>query len=168
MIHAMTIKGVQRPEDIYVFDVNTTRLDYLRSHYKVCASDDINAAIKDADAIILAVKPQNVVSVAGMLTEYPKDSQLIISIVAGCTIANLESLFKTSTIVRSMPNTPAMVLEGMTVWTATKTSPDHIVDLAKQLLNSIGEQIQVSDENYLDMATAVSGSGPAVSPNSFV
>ncbi len=61
-----------------------------------------------------------------------------------------------------MPNTPAMVLEGITVWTATKEVPLDMIHKVKTLLDSIGEQVEVHDEQYLDMATAVSGSGPAV------
>lgn len=61
----------------------------------------------------------------------------------------------------SMPNTPAMVFEGMTVWTATKDVPEDVLKKVRLLLDSIGEQVEVHDERYLDMATAVSGSGPA-------
>jgi len=60
-----------------------------------------------------------------------------------------------------MPNTPAMVLEGITVWTATQDTPESMITIARTLLGSIGEQVEVNDERYLDMATAVSGSGPA-------
>lgn len=88
---------------------------------------------------------------------------LLLSIVAGCTIDQLRTSFRTDKIVRSMPNTPAMVLEGITVWTATKETPDYLLDKARTLLGSIGEQVEVAEEAYLDMATAVSGSGPAVS-----
>lgn len=161
MIHAMTLKGVQNPNNIIVYDVNQTRLEYLKKQYNVNTTSNIDDTISGSDAIILAVKPQNVDSVSAMLTITPAPTQLLLSIVAGCTIENLKDRFKTNTIVRSMPNTPAMVLEGMTVWTATESTPANVVDMTRTLLNSIGEQIEVSDEKYLDMATAISGSGPA-------
>lgn len=63
-----------------------------------------------------------------------------------------------------MPNTPAMVLEGMTVWIASKDTPDAFKEQARTLLNALGDQIEVFEEHYIDMATAVSGSGPAVRP----
>lgn len=162
MIHALTVKGVQSPGNILVFDVHGTRLDYLRDKYGVSTTSIIQDTVENSDAIILAVKPQNVTTVASMLTTWkPDKNQLLLSIVAGCTLNNLESLFQSITIVRSMPNTPAMVLEGITVWTAAKSSSELTISLAKKILRSIGEEIEVSDENYLDMATAVSGSGPA-------
>ena len=163
MIHAMTVKGVQKSEDIIVFDVEHDRLEYLRSKYSVKIAKHIDETVMESQAIVLAVKPQNVDTVSEMLTVSPSNEQLLLSIVAGCTIDKLKSKFGTKTVVRSMPNTPAMVLEGMTVWTATHDSPKEVVDMARAFLSSIGDQIEVSDESYLDMATAVSGSGPAVS-----
>ena len=79
----------------------------------------------NADVTLLSVKPQNVDSIAAAITTAPKG--LILSIVAGCTIDHLKEVFKTNNIVRSMPNTPAMVMEAMTVWVATKETPAELV-----------------------------------------
>lgn len=108
------------------------------------------------------MKPQNVLSLAQSIAESASPpSGLILSIVAGLTLADIEKYFFTNRIIRSMPNTPAMVLEGITVWTPTIHTPAHMLEKARLLLSTFGEQIEVSDEGYLDMATAVSGSGPA-------
>lgn len=148
-------------EDITVYDVNASRLQYIRDEYKVKVSTNVDEAVKGATISILAVKPQNVDSVAQNLNE-PLPG-LLLSIVAGCTIDKLEKSFKTDKVVRSMPNTPAMVLEAITVWTATRETNEEMLNKTRALLGIIGEQVEVKDESYIDMATAVSGSGPAVS-----
>lgn len=104
-------------EDITVYDVNTQRLQFIQEEYNVKVSTSVDEAVKGASISILAVKPQNVDSVAQSLCE--PLSGLLLSIVAGCTIDKLEKSFKTDKVVRSMPNTPAMVLEAITVWTGT-------------------------------------------------
>ncbi len=90
----------------------------------------------------------------------------IVSIVAGVSMDSLKEAFKTDKIIRCMPNTPAVVMEAMTVWTAFKNCPPEIKKKAKVLMGSMGEELFVTDESYIDMATAISGSGPAVSLHS--
>jgi pyrroline-5-carboxylate reductase len=163
IINALSKSGAQSMSDVTVYDISDNRIDHLQKTYGVKACANIEDGMVDADVVFLSVKPQNVSSVAKSLAKPPKG--LLLSIVAGCTIDRLKAEFRTDKIVRSMPNTPAMVLEGMTVWTATKETPKEYVEKAKILLSSIGDQIEVKDESYIDMATAVSGSGPAVSGN---
>jgi pyrroline-5-carboxylate reductase len=159
LLGALHIKDIQHAQDIYVVDPHEKRLEFLQKKYHVNVTTNPNTGIKDAEIVILAVKPQNVSSLAASLTAAP--SGLLLSIVAGCTVAELRKSFQTSKVVRSMPNTPAMVLEGITVWLSTPETPAELVEKTKTLLNSLGDQIQVYDEHYVDMATAVSGSGPA-------
>lgn len=109
---------------------------------------------------LLAVKPQHVNMAGAALTE-PLSGWLL-SVVAGYSIESLQSVFKTPKVIRTMPNTPAIVLEGMTVWTAAPDCPADIMKTARSLLGSMGEELYVVDESYIDMATAISGSGPAV------
>jgi pyrroline-5-carboxylate reductase len=161
IINALSKNDTQRMTDVTVYDVSENRVEYLQKEYGIKGCDNIEEGIADADVVFLSVKPQNVSAVAKSLATPPKG--LLLSIVAGCTIDRLRTEFRTDRIVRSMPNTPAMVLEGMTVWTATKETPKDCVERARILLSSIGDQIEVKDETYIDMATAVSGSGPAVS-----
>ncbi|KAI9919454.1 hypothetical protein PsorP6_017467 [Peronosclerospora sorghi] len=115
-----------------------------------------SSAVKGADVILVAVKPQ-------VLDDALMDpAALIISVVAGRSIKQLQMLLgESSRIIRTMPNTPAMIGEGTTVWaqSAEVTSKQH--ELTKNILGSFGVEVFVDDENALDMATALSGSGPS-------
>eukprot|EP01038_Epipyxis_sp_PR26KG_P010256 gene10256-13793_t len=159
ILNALKIKGAQSMKDVWVYDVSEERLSFLSKSFGISCADSAQDCINNADLVLLAVKPQNVNSLALSLTNPP--TGLLLSIVAGLTIAEMREKFKTDKLIRSMPNTPAMVLEGITVWTPTNATPEDMLEKARRLLGSFGEQIEVSDENYLDMATAVSGSGPA-------
>ena len=159
ILFALNKKGTQNLKNVVVYDVHTERLEFLNKTYGVQTTQNIDDATDKADVVLLSVKPQHVELVAKQINQ--PISGLVLSIVAGYTIKDLRVHFRTSKIVRSMPNTPAMVLEAITVWTATDETPREEVRKARALLASIGEQIEVKDETYLDMATAVSGSGPA-------
>jgi len=90
-----------------------------------------------------------------------KANQLVLSIIAGVKTATISKGLDHKAIVRAMPNTPAQVGEGMSVWTATNDVTKEQKQSAKAILGAMGREIFVADENYIDMATAVSGSGPA-------
>lgn len=160
MLGALKYKGIQRMEDIYVYDINEDRQAYFKDKFGTHAVFSVKEAMDDADIILLAVKPQNLSSVYASIEEPPKG--LILSVVAGLTMEEIQANFRTSNIVRTMPNTPAMVMEGITVWIATTSTPSHMLDKVRILLESLGQQVEVHDESYLAMATAISGSGPAV------
>ena len=119
-------------------------------------------ALAGSSTIVLSCKPQNLAGVFRAASGHIGDESLVVSIIAGCTIDTLQAgLGARGTIVRSMPNTPAMVREGITAWTATAAITDEQRARTRALLGSFGEEIFVGDESYLDMATALSGSGPA-------
>lgn len=166
ILGALSTKGIQPADRISVFDVNEKRLTYLDGKFGVKTSRCAQTAVTDADIVIVAVKPQNVQALAANVTIPP--TGLLLSIVAGLTIDEIKKQFKTHNIIRSMPNTPAMIMEGITVWIHTLETPPDLVEKAKTLLNSFGDQIQVGEEQFLDMATAVSGSGPAVSSRAYL
>lgn len=161
ILNALHTQKIQKMADILVIDPNAARLGYLREKYLGLKVTEKYEKLKGSEIVILAVKPQHVAQVADSLNDDSMGGSLLLSIVAGATIDTLRSKFKTDRIVRSMPNTPAAIMEGITVWTATPQSPSELVEKASLVLNAMGEQINVSDELYLDMATAVSGSGPA-------
>ena len=118
-------------------------------------------AIKAADVVILAVKPQVMAQVLSPLREQFK-TQLIISIAAGVTISTLSRLLGGYTqIVRAMPNTPALIQAGATGLYAQTSVDRHARDLASHVLAAAGLVLWVEKENLLDAVTAVSGSGPA-------
>ena len=113
-----------------------------------------------ADLIILAVKPQNLTQVMeGMKHLSPE--QVVLSIVAGASLSSLCQGLSHSSVIRAMPNMPAQIGEGITVWTATTDVNQQWKELAQSIFGALGKEIYVSDEKYLDMATALSGSGPA-------
>ncbi len=160
ILNALTTKNIIPMQNVHVYDVNEDRLAYLKDKYKIVPCNSMNDCVSNSELIILAVKPQHVGIVAESLT-IPITNSVVISIAAGVEIKQLVNKFKTQLVIRTMPNTPAMVLEGITVWTATKETPPQLLEKAKALFNTFGDEIEVSDEAYLDMATAVSGSGPA-------
>ncbi len=90
-----------------------------------------------------------------------KEEQLVLSIAAGIGIAAIKKGLGHDAVVRVMPNTPAQVGEGMSVWTATSAVSNNHKDMAQTILRAMGKELHVPDEKYIDMATAVSGSGPA-------
>ena len=85
----------------------------------------------------------------------------MLSIVAGASIEKISRGLDHRMVVRSMPNTPAQIGEGITVWTAASEVSDEQMEMARQILGALGEEVFVEEENYLDMATALSGTGPA-------
>ena len=135
------------------------RLDLHRKYgIEVVAGN--SAAVHHADVVVIAVKPQRLTEVMKGLKGIPADA-LVISVVAGASLKKLTAGLKHKAVVRCMPNTPAQIGEGITVWTATSETSATQRELARQILAALGEEIYVDDESYLDMATALSGNGPA-------
>lgn len=161
IIASLIIHKLVRPEDISVADINSERQIYLKQKYGLFATDsNLEAAVR-GEAVLLAVKPQQLDEVAQELKGSLKNDQFIISIIAGKKLSVLRQGLGHELIVRAMPNTPAQIGRGMTVWTATEpTSAEHRT-YAETLLSTMGRAIYTPNEAVLDMATAVSGSGPA-------
>ncbi len=161
VLAAMLNKRLATSGDISVKGRSRSRLDYLKGKYGVDVTGDYLEAVKNKDVIILSTKPYDVNEVMNGLSGQVKPEQLILSIMAGITIKTLSEGLKHSAIVRVMPNTPAQVGEGMSVWTATTDVTEQQKAYTGSILGAIGREIYVDDEKYLDMVTAVSGSGPA-------
>jgi pyrroline-5-carboxylate reductase len=117
-------------------------------------------AVRDADVVVLAIKPQMLLRVGRELAPALREGQLVISIIAGATTRALVNVLQHRAIVRSMPNTPAQLGKGVTVWYATPEVSDEQRAQASALLRSLGEEVNVDDERFVAMATAVSGTGP--------
>ncbi|HYN49006.1 MAG TPA: pyrroline-5-carboxylate reductase [Candidatus Nanopelagicales bacterium] len=117
-------------------------------------------AVEGADVVVLAVKPQMLARVGREIGPHLATGQLVLSVIAGATTTALEGLLGHRELVRSMPNTPAQLGRGMTVWYATpETTADQRAQ-AKALLSALGVELEVDDEKLVAMATAVSGTGP--------
>jgi pyrroline-5-carboxylate reductase len=159
IIKSLLAKGVAKPGDVVVSDVSKARRDVLKKHgVKVVA--DNKEAVKGAEVVVLAVKPQELGKVMAELKGL-SPQQLVLSIAAGATLESLQQGLKHSRLVRAMPNMAAQIGEGMTVWTATAEVGQKQKDMAQSILAAMGKEIYVGSEKYIDMATAVSGSGPA-------
>jgi pyrroline-5-carboxylate reductase len=153
--------GVAQPERILASGPRSERGAELKARYGIQVLTDNPAAAHQADVVILAVKPQKLSRALAGLKGQLKPSALALSIVAGASIQTLQEALGHPTVVRAMPNTPAQIGAGITVWTASASASPQQVALARQILCALGEEVYVEEENYLDMATALSGTGPA-------
>lgn len=154
------IKKAGLDADIAVGEPIASRREYLTS-LGVTATDDNAAAIDGADLVVLAVKPQQFETVADSLSGRLKTEQTVVSILAGVKMHSIGLRLNHDRLIRIMPNTPAQIGHGMCVWTASSGVPGNIREFVEKALDSLGEQVFVGDEKYVDMATAVSASGPA-------
>ena len=160
MIAGLIKKKLAKPEDITGTGPREERGAELRKKYGIKTSVDNNAAIHEADVVVLSVKPQRLTEVMKGLKGVRSDA-LALSVIAGASVKKLSAGLKHKAIVRSMPNTPGQIGEGITVWYASKETTDEQKEMARSILGALGEEVFVEDENYLDMATALSGNGPA-------
>ncbi|MEE8369728.1 MAG: pyrroline-5-carboxylate reductase [Dehalococcoidia bacterium] len=154
-------KGVTSPQDVTVCEILPARRDHLRDTYGVHTTEQITEAAHGANIIVLAVKPQEFGTAAEALAGHLKNGQTAMSIMAGISIAAIGDALQHQALVRAIPNTPAQIGQGMTIWTATEAVPDADRQAVGSVLASVGLEIYVTDEKYVDMATAVSSSGPA-------
>ncbi len=161
MISGLLSKGSIEPESIAVSDVDHDRLMILGGRYGIqCATDNREAA-RGKDTVVLSVKPQVLPEVTDGLRGEIQPGQLVLSIIAGARIETLSQQLGHNCIVRVMPNTPAQIGEGISVWTATRAVNSEQKGMTRTILTALGKEIYVTEEKYIDMATAVSGSGPA-------
>ncbi len=161
IIGALLKKKLCLPADISVSDISELRRDYLKKQYGVNVTADNREAVSGRGVVVLAVKPQNIKKVFQDLKDGLKPDQLILSIAAGVTIGTISRGAGHRKVVRSMPNTPAQIGLGISGWTATGEVTAKQKNLAKTILGAMGKEIYFNNEKYLDMVTAVSGSGPA-------
>ncbi len=161
MLSAILDKGLSQPRNIAVSDISETKCQHLEQKYGVAVMSDNRLAAEKGEVVVLAIKPQNLAEVMAELGGQFKPDQLVLSIIAGATIQTLSSGLRHSRVVRAMPNAPAQIGEGISVWTATAEVTEQQRGWSSSILGAIGREIYVDDEKYIDMATAISGSGPA-------
>ncbi len=148
-------------QNIIISGPETDRNEILKAQYGVRSTDNNAEAVKEADIVVLSVKPQRFKMVANSLRGKIRKDALVISIVAGITIDTLMKGLDHDLVIRAMPNTPARIAMGITVWTASEKVTEPQQENTRQLFKALGDEVFVDDENYMDMATAVSGTGPA-------
>jgi pyrroline-5-carboxylate reductase len=136
------------------------RREALEERYGVRTTDENPVAAREADILLLAVKPQMLGGVTDELRGLLPGDQLVISIIAGASTRALGDGLAHPAIVRSMPNTPAQIGQGVTVWYATESVDAQGKGKARAMLSALGREFEVHDERQVAMATAVSGTGP--------
>jgi len=161
MISGLLKNGAADPASIWASDISPDRRTPLSERYGVSTTANNREAAAKGDTIVLAVKPQMLAGVLAELTGKLEPGRLLLSIVAGASLAALSRGLNHGWVVRVMPNMPAQIGEGISVWTATATVTEAQRQTAKTILGALGREIYVADERFIDMATAVSGSGPA-------
>ncbi len=160
MITGLLNKKLAKPENITGSGPREERGAELRKKYGIKVTTDNASAAHEADVVVLSVKPQRLSDVMKGLKGIHADA-LVLSIIAGANIKKISTGLKHKAVVRSMPNTPGQIGEGITVWTASKEVTDEQQKIARAVLGALGQEVFVEDESYLDMATALSGTGPA-------
>ena len=161
MISGLIRKTVAAPEAIIAAGPRQKRLDDLKSRYGIDVNTNNSLAAECADVVVLSIKPQRLDHVLVGLNGSIQPGALILSIIAGAPIGKISVGLNHPNVVRSMPNTPAQIGEGITVWTASAEVTDEQQEMARQILSALGDEIFLEEEYYLDMATALSGTGPA-------
>ncbi|MEW5718846.1 MAG: pyrroline-5-carboxylate reductase, partial [Chloroflexota bacterium] len=160
MIGGLLNRQIVTPNNITVSEPRDKRRAELATRYSIHTTNDNRQAARAGAIIVFAIKPQVLARVLPELKGALRDEQLVISIIAGGRIATLSEGLAHNAIVRAMPNTPAQIGEGLTVWTTTANVTDAQRDDARAVFESLGKEIFLDEEKYLDMATAVSGTGP--------
>ena len=160
MIAGLLHKKLAQPEEITVSGPREERSEQLHDKYGIKTTTDNTSAASQADVVVLSVKPQRLSEVMKGLKGIRSEA-LVLSIIAGANIKKIGSGLKHKAIVRSMPNTPGQIGEGITVWASSKEVTEEQQETARAILGALGDEVFVEDESYLDMATALSGSGPA-------
>jgi pyrroline-5-carboxylate reductase len=154
-------KNIYNVDRISVSEPQAQRRNFLQEKYGIRVTDNNREVAKEADILILAVKPQALHAVATNLKlDEIQPQTVIISILAGVTLKELEKLFPDRPIIRTMPNTPATVGAGMTAIAAGSLATPAQIQQAKTIFSAVGEVVEVP-EYLLDGVTGLSGSGPA-------
>lgn len=161
MVRGLLERKLVTPARITVSGPRRERRAELVKAYRVKAVASNVEAARAADVVVLSVKPQMLPRVMGELRGKLRPDQLVLSIVAGASSDALRAGLDHASIVRAMPNTPAQVAMGVTVWCATPSVGAGQRDLARAMLAALGEEIEVEQEEQVDMATALSGTGPS-------
>jgi pyrroline-5-carboxylate reductase len=161
MIYGLIRRQVATAESLVAAGPRLERLQQLHERYGIRFSQDNREAASRADVVVLSVKPQRLDKVLEGISGAIQSNALVISIVAGASIEKISHGLRHALIVRSMPNTPAQIGEGITVWTESEGVSEDQMEMTRRILGALGDEVYVEEETYLDMATALSGTGPA-------
>ena len=161
MIKGLLRQGLVKPDQVIASGPRPERGQELFDRYSVETTTDNVAAVESAEVVVLAIKPQMLCPVLEELSGHVATDALLLSIVAGAKMDTIQRMLEVPAVVRVMPNTPAQIGLGISVWAATEATTEMQRGQALAILQALGEEVYVDDERYLDMATALSGTGPA-------
>ncbi len=160
MLAGLLAQGLVDPAQVVASHPRANRREQLAERYGISVAESNLEAAKDADLVVLTIKPQVLAPVMRQLNENLREDQIVISILAGTTFAKLRTGLEHEGLVRVMPNTPAQIGQGMLVWTSTTAVSDKRLAQVRSVLGALGRELWVETEKYVDMATALSGTGP--------
>jgi pyrroline-5-carboxylate reductase len=160
MVQGLLAKRLLNAEGITVSEPREERREELRTKHGIRVTADNREAAGSCDILVFSVKPQDLGKVLADLKGLLRPQQMVLSIVAGARLRTISQGLSHDAIVRVMPNTPAQIGEGISVWTATPTVNENQLGQARNILQALGKELYMNDEKFLDMATAVSGTGP--------
>ncbi len=160
-IRGLLKNEIYEKSQVVACDVSGEIRARVESDLGVLATGNLEEAIDGADTVLVAVKPQDLAAAGASLRAGLLAHQLIISIVAGASLSTLRAATGTDRVVRAMPNTPTQIGRGVTLWTAAHGVDEDDLKKTIRILGALGAEIFTKDERHLDMATAVSASGPA-------
>ena len=160
MIGALLRKNELTPDQISASDPSPEAQKIIKDKYGISVTGDNRDAVKSADLVILSVKPQVLPVVMSELKGKIPSGSLVFSIVAGMPVTTIQRGLSHKAVIRSMPNTPAQISAGLTVWTGSEDVSDSQRIEARVILDAMGKELYVEHEDSLNMATAVSGTGP--------
>ena len=160
MIAGLLGRALVAPEQIVASHPREDRRRRLAERFGIGTAEGNREAASGADLVFLTIKPQMLGVVSKQLHGRLEPRQVAISILAGATIASLVRGLGHDAIVRVMPNTPAQIGQGMSVWTATRDVEQTQRERVRAVLGALGTELEVEEEKYVDMATALSGTGP--------
>jgi pyrroline-5-carboxylate reductase len=160
MIAGLLKHGLVPPQSITASHPREDRRYRLRQRFGVCAVENNREAARAADLVLLTIKPQVLQTVMRQLFGSLEPNQVVVSVIAGAPIETLVQGLGHEEVVRVMPNTPAQIGQGMSVWHATASVHDEQIRRVQAVLGALGVELRVDEEKYVDMATALSGTGP--------
>lgn len=160
MIRGLLSQNIVTPEQILAADPGEGRIEQLQKKYGIRVTRDNREAAEQGQIVVLSIKPQTLKYVLPDIRGHLRRQDLLISILAGVPIKKLADGTAHAAVVRAMPNTPAQIGQAITVWTDTAEVSEEQQAQARMVLGSFGKELFVDDEGYLDMATAINGSGP--------
>jgi pyrroline-5-carboxylate reductase len=161
LIKGLIEASLLSPSQLHVFDVSSARMEHLGAAYNISLKNSIQELVRASTVIVLAVKPQVMSSVLAELAPHLSHQPLVISIAAGVSMLKLaEALPQGIAVIRVMPNTPALVLEGASALARGPHVTGEQMELALSLFRAVGTAIEV-EEKWMDTVTGLSGSGPA-------